>query len=197
MNSIDKSRQFVPLNVAVLTMSDTRSLADDKSGDTLAARIEAAGHWLAAREHRRGRSTPSASSSSLDRGRRRGRRHLDGRHRCHRSRRDAGGDWPLFEKRIDGFAIAFHMLTYAKIGTSTIQSRATRAWRARPSSSVCRARPAPAATAGTGSWPFSSISGRGPATSSRSCRGWTSTCAGRKPKARQPDRLTSTPTVNV
>src|SRR6478752_5434436 len=50
MSSIDESRQFVPLNVAVLTISDTRSLADDKSGATLADRLVAAGHHLAARD---------------------------------------------------------------------------------------------------------------------------------------------------
>src|ERR1043165_6627876 len=48
--SIDETKQFVPLNIAVLTISDTRSLADDKSGTTLADRLTAAGHKLAARE---------------------------------------------------------------------------------------------------------------------------------------------------
>src|ERR1700730_9839285 len=50
MSSIDESKKFVPLNIAVLTISDTRSLADDKSGTTLSERIVAAGHKLAARE---------------------------------------------------------------------------------------------------------------------------------------------------
>ena len=50
MSSIDETKQFVPLNIAVLTVSDTRSLADDKSGTTLADRLTAAGHHLAARE---------------------------------------------------------------------------------------------------------------------------------------------------
>src|SRR3954447_12689150 len=50
MSSIDETKQFVPLNIAVLTISDTRSLADDKSGTTLADRLTAAGHKLAARE---------------------------------------------------------------------------------------------------------------------------------------------------
>src|SRR2546429_9465545 len=50
MSSIDESKQFVPLNIAVLTVSDTRTLADDKSGATLAERLTAAGHLLAARE---------------------------------------------------------------------------------------------------------------------------------------------------
>src|ERR1700739_1279497 len=50
MSSIDESKQFVPLNIAVLTISDTRSLADDKSGTTLAERLVAAGPIRAARE---------------------------------------------------------------------------------------------------------------------------------------------------
>src|SRR5206468_11331467 len=50
MSSIDESKQFVPLNIAVLTVSDTRTLADDKSGTTLADRLTEAGHLLAARE---------------------------------------------------------------------------------------------------------------------------------------------------
>src|ERR1700687_6282619 len=50
MSSIDESKQFIPLNIAVLTLSDTRTLADDKSGTTLTERLTAAGHMLAARE---------------------------------------------------------------------------------------------------------------------------------------------------
>ena len=50
MSSTDESKQFVPLNIAVLTISDTRALADDKSGTTLADWLTAAGHRLAARE---------------------------------------------------------------------------------------------------------------------------------------------------
>src|SRR5437879_13856815 len=50
MSSTNETKQFIPLNIAVLTISDTRSLADDKSGATLADRLTAAGHHLAARE---------------------------------------------------------------------------------------------------------------------------------------------------
>src|SRR5277367_1324950 len=50
MSSTDSARPFIPLNIAVLTISDTRSLADDKSGTTLSDRLTAAGHKLAARE---------------------------------------------------------------------------------------------------------------------------------------------------
>src|SRR3984893_11973219 len=50
MSSIDESKEFIPLNIAVLTISDTRTLADDKSGTTLSERLTAGGHMLAARE---------------------------------------------------------------------------------------------------------------------------------------------------
>src|SRR3954452_16638189 len=50
MTSIDEAKQFIPLNIAVLTISDTRSLADDKSGTTLVDRLTGAGHILAARK---------------------------------------------------------------------------------------------------------------------------------------------------
>ena len=49
MPGIDQTKQFVPLKIAVLTVSDTRSMADDKSGTTLVERIESAGHHVAAR----------------------------------------------------------------------------------------------------------------------------------------------------
>lgn len=126
MTSIDETKQFVPLNIAVLTVSDTRVLADDKSGQTLADRLTAAGHHLAARE---------IVADDVEAIRTVIRRWIA----------DAGVDVvittggtgftgrdvtpeaiePLFEKRMDGFSIAFHMLSHAKIGTSTIQSRAT------------------------------------------------------------------------
>src|SRR5881397_704858 len=126
MTSIDETKQFVPLNIAVLTVSDTRALADDKSGQTLADRLLAAGHHLAARE---------IVTDDVEAIRAVIRRWIA----------DAGVDVvittggtgftgrdvtpeaiePLFEKRMDGFSIAFHMLSHAKIGASTIQSRAT------------------------------------------------------------------------
>jgi molybdenum cofactor biosynthesis protein B len=50
MTSIDEAKKFIPLDIAVLTISDSRTLTDDKSGTTLAERLTAAGHRLAARE---------------------------------------------------------------------------------------------------------------------------------------------------
>ena len=126
MSAIDETRTFVPLNIAVLTISDTRSLDDDKSGSTLSDRLTAAGHTLAARE---------IVTDDVD----------AIRDIVQRWIADNGVDViittggtgftgrdvtpeaiePLFEKRMDGFSIAFHVLSYAKIATSTIQSRAT------------------------------------------------------------------------
>jgi molybdenum cofactor biosynthesis protein B len=126
MSSIDETKQFVPLNIAVLTISDTRSLADDKSGATLAERLTAAGHHLAAREIivddvdairviiRRWIADPGVDAVITTGG-------------TGFTGRDVTPEAvePLFEKRMDGFSIAFHMLSHAKIGASTIQSRAT------------------------------------------------------------------------
>jgi molybdenum cofactor biosynthesis protein B len=108
--SIDESKKFVPLNIAVLTVSDTRSLADDKSGATLADRLTAAGHQLAARE---------IIVDDVDAIITTGGTGFTGRDVTPEAIE------PLFEKRMDGFSIAFHMLSHAKIGTSTVQSRAT------------------------------------------------------------------------
>jgi molybdenum cofactor biosynthesis protein B len=126
MSAIDESRQFIPLNIAVLTISDTRSLADDKSGATLADRLVAAGHALAAREIivddvdairiiiQRWIADPDVDVIVTTGG-------------TGFTGRDVTPEAiePLFEKRMDGFSIAFHMLSYTKIGTSTVQSRAT------------------------------------------------------------------------
>src|ERR1044071_6321800 len=126
MSSIDETKQFIPLNIAVLTISDTRSLADDKSGATLAERLTAAGHLLAAREiivddvdAIRIIIKRWIADEGIDAIITTGGTGLPGR--------DASREAvePLFEKRMDGFSIAFHMLSHAKIGTSTVQSRAT------------------------------------------------------------------------
>jgi molybdenum cofactor biosynthesis protein B len=126
MSSIDESKNFIPLNIAVLTISDTRSLADDKSGATLADRLMAAGHKLAARdivtddvEAIRAVVRTWINDPGVDVIITTGGTGFTGR--------DVTPDAvePLVEKRMDGFSIAFHMLSHAKIGTSTIQSRAT------------------------------------------------------------------------
>jgi molybdenum cofactor biosynthesis protein B len=124
--STDETKQFIPLNIAVLTISDTRSLQDDKSGATLAERLTAAGHKLAARKIVTDdvdaiRLIVSAwiKDSGIDAIITTGGTGFTGRDVTPEAIE------PLFEKRMDGFSIAFHMLSHAKIGASTIQSRAT------------------------------------------------------------------------
>jgi molybdopterin adenylyltransferase len=126
MTSIDESRNFVPLNIAVLTISDTRSAADDKSGTALVDRLTAAGHKLAAREivtddveMIRGVVKTWIGDAGVDVIITTGGTGFTGRDVTPEAIE------PLFEKRMDGFSIAFHMLSHAKIGTSTVQSRAT------------------------------------------------------------------------
>jgi molybdenum cofactor biosynthesis protein B len=126
MSSIDEPRAFLPLNIAVLTISDTRSLEDDMSGTTLAERLVAAGHTLAAREiivddvdAIRIIIKRWIADADVDAIITTGGTGFTGRDVTPEAIE------PLFEKQMDGFSIAFHMLSYAKIGTSTIQSRAT------------------------------------------------------------------------
>ncbi len=126
MASIDQPRKFVPLYIAVLTISDSRSLNDDKSGATLVERVTAAGHTLAARqivpddvEAIRPVIRSWIADDTIDAIITTGGTGFTGRDVTPEAIE------PLFEKRMDGFSIAFHMLSHGKIGTSTIQSRAT------------------------------------------------------------------------
>jgi molybdenum cofactor biosynthesis protein B len=126
MASIDESRSFVPLNIAVLTISDTRSLADDKSGTTLGDRLTAAGHKLAAREivtddveAIRAVVRKWIADAGVDVVITTGGTGFTGRDVTPEALE------PIFEKRMDGFSEVFHHISYDKIGTSTIQSRAT------------------------------------------------------------------------
>lgn len=126
MGKLDMQRPFVGLNIAVLTVSDTRSLADDKSGNTLVARLEEAGHTLADRaivtddkDKIAAQVTDWSLRETVDVIITTGGTGFTGR--------DVTPDAlePLFEKRMDGFSEVFHRISYDKIGTSTIQSRAT------------------------------------------------------------------------
>lgn len=126
MPGLDQTRAFVPLKIAVLTVSDTRSLDDDKSGATLAARIEAAGHAVADRaivpddvEAIRARLRGWIADPAVDIVITTGGTGFTGRDVTPEAAE------PLFEKRMDGFSTVFHTISHAKIGSSTIQSRAT------------------------------------------------------------------------
>jgi len=126
MLGIDEKRQFVPLKIAVLTVSDTRGVADDKSGGTLAERIEQAGHAVAGRaivtddvEKIRAQMRVWIGDPAIDVIISTGGTGFTGRDVTPEAVE------PLFEKRMDGFATVFHMVSHPKIGSSTIQSRAT------------------------------------------------------------------------
>jgi len=125
MSRIDDSRPFIKVRIAVLTVSDTRTDKTDKSGALLVSMIEEAGHELA--EHAIVADDPKAIRKQVKRwikdpavavvittgG-------------TGFTRRDVTPEAvkPLFEKEIDGFSALFHMLSYQKVGTSTVQSRA-------------------------------------------------------------------------
>ena len=126
MPGLDELRSFIPLKIAVLTVSDTRSLADDKSGATLAERIEKAGHTLAGRaivhddvEAIRAQLRTWIADPAIDVVITTGGTGFTGRDVTPEAAE------ALFEKRMEGFSTAFHMVSYPKIGSSTIQSRAT------------------------------------------------------------------------
>jgi molybdenum cofactor biosynthesis protein B len=125
MARIDESRPFVAVNIAVLTVSDTRSVADDTSGDALGARISAAGHHVAGRAIERDdagliekRLAGWIADPQIDVVITTGGTGVTGR--------DVTPEAfdRVLDKKIEGFGELFRMLSYQKIGTSTIQSRA-------------------------------------------------------------------------
>ncbi|EKF19919.1 molybdenum cofactor biosynthesis protein B [Nitratireductor pacificus] len=119
-------RPFIAVRFAVLTVSDTRQLEDDRSGQTLAERIEAAGHLLSDRkivpddiEAIRMAVSLWCADPEIDAVIATGGTGFTGRDVTPEALE------PLFDKRMDGFSQVFHRLSFDKIGTSTIQSRAT------------------------------------------------------------------------
>ncbi|THH34390.1 molybdenum cofactor biosynthesis protein B [Aliishimia ponticola] len=126
MSRIDDSKTFIPVRIAVLTVSDTRSAGDDRSGDTLVARIEAAGHRLAARAIIRDERDAIAAQlrdwiadADVDVVISTGGTGLTGRDVTVEAHRD------VYEKEIDAFGTVFTIVSMQKIGTSAVQSRAT------------------------------------------------------------------------
>ncbi|MBD8649555.1 molybdenum cofactor biosynthesis protein B [Rhizobium sp. CFBP 13726] len=126
MSKIAETREFIPISIAVLTVSDTRTIADDKSGDTLVARIAEAGHRLGARaivpddkDRIAGQVREWTLDPEVDVVITTGGTGFTGRDVTPEALE------PLFDKKMDGFSEVFHRISYDKIGTSTIQSRAT------------------------------------------------------------------------
>ncbi len=118
-------REFIPVRIAVLTVSDTRKLADDKSGDTLVKRLQAAGHILADRAIIRDERDQVAdklrewvADDTVDAVISTGGTGLTGRDITVEAHRD------VYEKEIEAFGTLFTMISFPKIGTSVTQSRA-------------------------------------------------------------------------
>ena len=126
MFGINEDIEFVAINIAVMTVSDTRTEADDKSGDTLAERLQGAGHNLAARAIVKDEQDAIVAqlrawidNPEIDAVLATGGTGVTGR--------DVTPEafHAVYEKEVAGFGELFRMLSYEKIGTSTIQSRAT------------------------------------------------------------------------
>lgn len=126
MSTLDKTKEFIPVRIAILTVSDTRGASDDKSGDVLAGRIEAAGHLIAARHILPDERSLIAdqlrswcNDAAIDVVISTGGTGLTGRDVTVEAHRD------VYEKEIEAFGTVFTIVSMEKIGTSAVQSRAT------------------------------------------------------------------------
>ena len=124
--SIDERKKFIPVRIAVLTVSDTRSLNDDKSGSTLSKKIEASGDKIVFRDivkddrqQIRSKLEDWIENDAVDVIISTGGTGLTGRDVTVEAHRD------VYEKEIDAFGIVFSIISMKKIGTSAIQSRST------------------------------------------------------------------------
>lgn len=125
MSKIDETRPFLPVRIAILTMSDTRTQKEDRSGALLAELITASGHEVADRSlvaddvaAIQDQVSRWIDDPGIDVVITTGGTGFTGRDVTPEAVR------PLFEKDIEGFSVVFHMLSFQKIATSTIQSRA-------------------------------------------------------------------------
>ncbi len=126
MSRIDETKEFTPVRIAVLTVSDTRQMADDKSGQTLVDRIAAAGHHLIdrkiiadERDQIAAQLRAWCADDTVDVVISTGGTGLTGRDVTVEAHRD------VYEKEIDAFGTIFTIISMQKIGTSAVQSRAT------------------------------------------------------------------------
>ena len=125
MSRIDESKEFIPVRIAVLTVSDTRSLDEDRSGQTLVDRIGKAGHVLTDRKILRDERAEIAeqlrtwcADPGIDVVISTGGTGLTGRDISVEAHRD------VYEKEIEAFGTVFTLISMQKIGTSAVQSRA-------------------------------------------------------------------------
>lgn len=125
MSRIDETKDFIPVRIAVLTVSDSRGLAEDRSGDTLVARLIEAGHRLAHRAILRDERAEIAAQlrewiadPEVDAILTTGGTGLTGRDVTVEAHRD------VYEKEIEAFGTVFTIVSMQKIGTSAVQSRA-------------------------------------------------------------------------
>src|SRR5215470_14534030 len=123
MPRLDETRPFLPVNIALLTVSDTRDLAQDRSGNTLADLATTAGHRIAARRIVRDEQDQIVAQlrewiADPD---------IDVVISTGGTGRDVTPEafHSVYEKEVAGFGELFRWLSYEKVGTSTIQSRAT------------------------------------------------------------------------
>jgi len=126
MPRLDETKDFIPVRIALLTVSDTRDLTQDRSGDVLAERIEAAGHTLADRMVVRDERDQIVeqlrewiANADIDVVISTGGTGLTGRDVTVEAHRE------VYEKEIDAFGTVFTIVSMQKIGTSAVQSRAT------------------------------------------------------------------------
>jgi len=126
MPKLDDSKPFVPVRIAVLTVSDSRSLAEDRSGQVLVDRIEAAGHLVVHRDIMPDERADIAAKlrawcddKGVDVVISTGGTGLTGRDVSVEAHRD------VYEKEIEAFSTVFTIVSMKKIGTSAVQSRAT------------------------------------------------------------------------
>ncbi|MDG1182295.1 MAG: molybdenum cofactor biosynthesis protein B [Tateyamaria sp.] len=126
MSQIDENMDFIAVRIAILTVSDSRSLAEDRSGDVLVGRVKAAGHVLADRKILTDERAEIAAQlrawcadSQIDVVISTGGTGLTGRDVTVEAHRD------VYEKEIDAFGTVFTTVSMQKIGTSAVQSRAT------------------------------------------------------------------------
>ena len=125
MHGINESLAFVPVSIAVMTVSDTRTPDTDSSGDILAQRVQDAGHNLAARtivtddkEKIAAQMKSWIAAPEIDVVISTGGTGLTGRDTTPEA------ITPLFEKTIEGFSVIFHQMSFQSVGLSTLQSRA-------------------------------------------------------------------------